>query len=210
MILVIDNYDSFTYNLVQLLETLGADVMVHRNDAITAEGAAALAPAGIVISPGPSAPVAARNAPAIVRRMASSCPILGVCLGHQIIAEVFGATVDRAPEPVHGKTGRITHDALGVFTNVPSPFEAARYHSLAVVEHTLPAEVVVTARSHDGVIMGIRHRELPLEGVQFHPESILTSEGEMIVANFLRIATHPTAGWAAVRRRSARGNVRYE
>ncbi len=201
MILVIDNYDSFTYNLVQLLETLGADVEVRRNDAITADEVSDLQPAGIVVSPGPSTPAAARNAPAIVRRMADACPVLGVCLGHQVIAEVFGARVDRAPEPVHGKTGRVSHDTRGVFTNVPSPFEAARYHSLAVVEDTLPPSLRVTARSEDGVVMGIRHETLPVEGVQFHPESILTTEGEMIMSNFLRIATHPTASWSAMRRR---------
>lgn len=203
MILVIDNYDSFTYNLVQMLATLGADVVVRRSDAITADEAAALAPAGVVISPGPCGPAEARNAPAIVRRMVNACPVLGVCLGHQIIADVFGAKVARAPEPVHGKIGRIHHDAQGVFTNMPTPFDAARYHSLAVVESSLPPELYVTARSEDGVIMGLRHATLPVEGVQFHPESILTSEGDILLTNFLRMATHPTAGWAAQQRRRA-------
>jgi anthranilate synthase component II len=199
MILVIDNYDSFTYNLVQMLATLGAGPEVYRSDAITAEEAAALRPAGVVISPGPCGPADARNSPDIVRRMAGVCPVLGVCLGHQVIADVFGATVGRAPQPVHGKVARVSHDSRGVFTNVPSPFEAARYHSLMVIESSLPPELEVTARSEDGVIMGLRHATLPVEGVQFHPESILTTEGETILSNFLRLATHPTAGWAAGR-----------
>lgn len=189
MIVVIDNYDSFTYNLVQMLATLGAEVEVYRNDAITADEVAARRPAGVVISPGPCGPAEARNAPEIVRRMASRCPLLGVCLGHQIIADVFGARVGRAPKPVHGKADRISHDSRGVFTNVPTPFQAVRYHSLAVIESTLPPELQVTARSEDGVVMGLRHASLPLEGVQFHPESILTTEGPTIMSNFLRLAT---------------------
>jgi anthranilate synthase component II len=208
VILVIDNYDSFTYNLVQMLASLGAQVDVYRSDAITADEAAALAPAGVVISPGPCGPAEARNSPAIVRRLAPVCPVLGVCLGHQIIAEVFGARVGRAPEPVHGKVGRISHDAGGVFTNVPTPFDAARYHSLMVIESSVPPELTITARSEDGVIMGLRHASLPVEGVQFHPESILTNEGEAILSNFMRLATHPTASWEALRRRAAgRGEV---
>jgi anthranilate synthase/aminodeoxychorismate synthase-like glutamine amidotransferase len=197
MILVVDNYDSFTWNLVQLLLVQGAEVDVRRNDAITAEEVEALAPAGILISPGPCGPAEAGAAPAIVRRMAGRVPIFGVCLGHQVIAHVFGARVERAPEPVHGKAARIEHDRRGVFANVPSPFSAVRYHSLCVPESSLPPELAVTARSADGVVQGLRHRTLPLEGVQFHPESILTESGGTIVANFLREATHPTAGWRA-------------
>jgi anthranilate synthase/aminodeoxychorismate synthase-like glutamine amidotransferase len=201
MILVIDNYDSFTYNLVQLLRTLGARVEVLRNDEIDAQAAAALEPAGVVISPGPCGPSQSGNSPAIVQRLAGRTPLLGVCLGHQVIAEVYGARVGRAPAPVHGKTSRVRHDARGVFRNVSDPFVATRYHSLAVVESTLPPELEVTARSEDGVIMGLRHRTLPVEGVQFHPESILTTEGATIMANFLTEATHPVAGWRARRSR---------
>jgi anthranilate synthase/aminodeoxychorismate synthase-like glutamine amidotransferase len=203
VILVIDNYDSFTYNLVQMLGALGAEVEVHRSDAITADEAVARGPAGVVISPGPCGPAEARNSPAIVRRLATICPVLGVCLGHQVIAEVFGGETGRAPEPVHGKLARITHDGRGVFTNVPVPFEAVRYHSLMVIGSSLPPELTVTARSEDGVIMGLRHATLPVEGVQFHPESILTQEGETMLSNFLRLATHPTAGWSAQARRGA-------
>ncbi|NIR44625.1 MAG: aminodeoxychorismate/anthranilate synthase component II [Gemmatimonadetes bacterium] len=200
MILVIDNYDSFTYNLVQMLGALGAQVEVYRNDAIDADGVAAREPAGVVISPGPCRPEDAPGAMEIVQRMAPVCPTLGVCLGHQAIATVFGARVERAPAPMHGKTSRVEHDSQGVFINVINPLEVGRYHSLAVIEETLPPELVVTARSDDGVVMGLRHREYPLEGVQFHPESILTPEGETMLGNFLRMATHPTAGWrSAVR-----------
>jgi anthranilate synthase component 2 len=196
MILVVDNYDSFTYNLVDLLATLGAEVLVRRSDAVDADEVERLEPAGIVVSPGPCGPGEARNAPDIVRRAAErEIPVLGVCLGHQIIGHVFGATVARAPRPMHGKTARVNHDSRGVFTNVPAPLEAGLYHSLAILDRTLPPELQVSARSDDGVVMGIRHRTLPIEGVQFHPESVLTPEGETIVSNFLRMATHPTAGW---------------
>ena len=198
MILVIDNYDSFTYNLVQMLGALGADLEVYRNDAITAEEVAARKPAGIVISPGPCGPRESAGAMEIVRRMASGCPVLGVCLGHQIIGEIYGARIERAPAPMHGKTSLIEHDAQGLFTNISNPFEACRYHSLHVVESGFPDDLVVTARSDDGIVMGLRHVELPLEGIQFHPESILTPDGEMILSNFLRMATHPTAGWKAI------------
>jgi anthranilate synthase/aminodeoxychorismate synthase-like glutamine amidotransferase len=186
MILVIDNYDSFTYNLVQMLGVLGAEVEVYRNDEATGDEAAELAPLGAVISPGPCGPAQAGNAPQIVRRLATICPVLGVCLGHQIIGSVFGARIDRAPVPMHGKTSMIKHDSRGLFTNLSNPFVGGRYHSLAVVESSLPPELIVTATSDDGVIMGLRHTGLPVEGVQFHPESILTPEGEMILANFLR------------------------
>ena len=196
MILLIDNYDSFTYNLAQLLATLGAEVRVERNDAIGPGDVLALAPAGVVVSPGPSHPDRAGNSPAIVRALCDPAagariPVLGVCLGHQVIARVFGAAVERAPVPVHGKPERVEHDGGGVFAGVETPFEAARYHSLAVVESTLPPELVVSARSADDVIMGIRHVSLPVEGVQFHPESILTPAGPAIVSNFLsRTVTH--------------------
>ena len=206
MILVIDNYDSFTYNLVQMLGALGADLEVYRNDVITAEEVAARKPAGVVISPGPCGPRESAGAMDIVRRMASDCPVLGVCLGHQIIGEVFGARIERAPAPMHGKTSSIAHDAKGLFTNVSNPFEACRYHSLHVVESGFPDDLVVTARSDDGIVMGLRHAELPLEGIQFHPESILTPDGEMILSNFLRIATHPTAGWKAIREKELKND----
>lgn len=197
MILVIDNYDSFTYNLVQMLAGIGADVEVWRSDAVDVAGVTALDPAGVVISPGPCGPAEARNSPAIVRGMAGRCPVLGVCLGHQVVAHVFGARVERAPAPAHGRTTRVSHDSRGIFTNIPDPFEAGLYHSLAVAEETLPPELEVTARSQDGVVMGLRHKRFPIEGVQFHPESILTEHGEMILSNFLRWCTHPTAGWRA-------------
>jgi len=201
VILVIDNYDSFTYNLVQMLGALGAEVEVHRNDEIDAAGVLARDPAGVVVSPGPCGPGEAANSMEIVEKVGPLCPLLGVCLGHQVIGAVYGALVQRAPAPMHGKTSLIQHDSLGVFTNVPTPFKAGRYHSLAVVESTLPDELIVSARSDDGVVMGLRHVEHPVEGVQFHPESILTPEGEMILSNFLRLATHPTAGWRARRER---------
>jgi anthranilate synthase/aminodeoxychorismate synthase-like glutamine amidotransferase len=187
VILVIDNFDSFTYNLVQMLGALGAEVEVHRSDAITADEAVARGPAGVVISPGPCGPAEARNSPAIVRRLSTICPVLGVCLGHQVIAEVFGGRTGRAPAPVHGKLARITHDGRGVFTNVPVPFDAVRYHSLMVIESALPPELTVTARSEDGVVMGLRHAHLAVEGVQFHPESILTKQGKQLLANFLKM-----------------------
>jgi anthranilate synthase/aminodeoxychorismate synthase-like glutamine amidotransferase len=202
VIVVIDNYDSFTYNLVQALATLGAEVRVFRNDDIDEASLIDLAPAGVVISPGPCGPEAAGNAPSIVAELgAREIPVLGVCLGHQVIGAVYGATVDRAPRPMHGKTIRVDHDSQGIFTNVPCPFEVGLYHSLAVVEKTVPPELVVSARSVEGVVMGLRHRELPVEGIQFHPESILTPDGETMLGNFLRLATHPTAGWHAMKQR---------
>ena len=198
MIVVIDNYDSFTYNLVQMLQVLGATVEVHRNDAVNATEVLGMQPAGVVISPGPCGPRESGNTPTIVQHAGTKeIPVLGVCLGHQVIGAVYGATVARAPRPMHGKTTRVQHDSMGVFTNLPDPFDAGLYHSLAVLEETVPNELAVTARSTEGVVMGLRHRELPVEGVQFHPESILTPDGETMLANFLRIATHPTAGWHA-------------
>jgi anthranilate synthase component 2 len=208
VILMLDNYGSFTYNLVQMLGALGAEVEVYRNDEVTAEEVIAREPAGVVISPGPCGPAQAVNALDLVKEVGPTCPTLGVSLGHQVIAAAYGARIERAPAPMHGKVSRIDHDSRGVFTNVSNPFEAGRYHSLAVVESTLPPELVVTARSGDGVIMGVRHSEHPVEGVQFHPESILTPEGEMILANFLRMATHPTAGWRAGRARVAASSVK--
>ncbi len=193
MILVIDNYDSFTYNLVQMLGELGAEVDVRRNDEIDADGAAAMRPAGVVVSPGPSHPDIAGEAPAIVRRILGLdtghpiCPVLGVCLGHQILARVLDAEISRAPAPVHGKAVRIEHDGRGIFRDVVNPFDGARYHSLAVDASTLPAGLEVSARSFDGVVMGLRATALPAEGVQFHPESILTDEGAKILANFLAL-----------------------
>ena len=205
MIVVIDNYDSFTYNLVQGLASLGGDVRVYRNDEVDAAAVVEMCPAGVVISPGPCGPTESGNSPAIVTELGTrDVPVLGVCLGHQVIGAVHGAKVDRAPSPIHGKTVRIEHDSLGVFTNVPTPLEAGLYHSLAVVENTVPPELIVSARSADGVIMGLRHWELPIEGIQFHPESILTPDGETILSNFLRLATHPTAGWRAMKQRRQR------
>ncbi len=189
MILMIDNYDSFTYNLVQLLAALGAEVRVERNDALSAEEALALAPAGIVISPGPGTPEQAGISKDVVRAAADAgVPLLGVCLGHQSIAEVYGGVVGRAPSPVHGKTAEVHHDGAGLLAGVSRPFTATRYHSLTVDEGSLPAEIEVTARTAEGLVMALRHRELPLHGVQFHPESVLTPEGVVVLRNFLELA----------------------
>ncbi len=182
-VLVIDNYDSFTYNLVQYLGELGAEPMVYRNDAITPDQAAELQPDRLLISPGPGRPNDAGCSRAMIDTLGETVPTLGVCLGHQVIAAMYGGTVDRAPEPRHGKTSPITHDGRGVFTGLSNPFSATRYHSLAVLE--IPAELQVTARSEDGIVQGLRHRELPIEGVQFHPESVMTGEGKQLLANFL-------------------------
>jgi len=196
VILVIDNYDSFTYNLVQLLAALGAEVRVERNDTLTAADALALGAAGIVISPGPGTPDDAGISRDVIRAAAEAgVPLLGVCLGHQCIADVFGGSVCRSPRPVHGKTDDISHDGSGVFAGIPNPFTATRYHSLCVDSATVPGVLDVTARTPDGVIMGITHRELPVFGVQFHPESVLTPEGTKLLANFLDIAGEvPLAG----------------
>ena len=186
MVLVIDNYDSFTYNLVQYLGELGAEVRVMRNDLVTLEEVVGAKPERIVISPGPGRPEHAGITMSVIRHCGQSTPILGVCLGHQAIGAVFGGAVVRAGVPMHGKTSTIDHDGRGVFTGIPGPFVASRYHSLVVAEAGLPAELEVTARTQeDGQIMGLRHREWPVHGVQFHPESILTGEGMTILRNFL-------------------------
>jgi anthranilate synthase/aminodeoxychorismate synthase-like glutamine amidotransferase len=187
VILVLDNYDSFTYNLVQYLGELGARMRVARNDALTADDVEALAPEGIVISPGPGHPDGAGISLELIRRFHTRVPILGVCLGHQAIGRAFGGTVARARRQMHGKTSPITHDGRGVFRGLPSGFEATRYHSLVVLEKGLPADLEITARADDGEIMGLRHRRYPVEGVQFHPESILTSQGKALLANFLAL-----------------------
>ncbi|MCY1033922.1 aminodeoxychorismate/anthranilate synthase component II [Corallococcus sp. BB11-1] len=185
MILLIDNFDSFTFNLVQALGALGATLHVVRNDAITVAQAEALRPSHVVISPGPKTPDAAGVSLDVIRAFAGRVPLLGVCLGHQGIGQVFGAKVVRAPVPVHGKTADVQHRGQGVFRGLPQPFTAARYHSLVVDRDSLPACLEVTAWSGD-LVMGLRHRELPgLEGVQFHPESFLTREGPRLLANFL-------------------------
>ena len=185
MILLIDNFDSFTFNLRQYLCELGAEVVTVRNDAVTTDDIAAMAPERIVISPGPCTPAEAGVSVEVVRRFGPRIPLLGVCLGHQCIGAAYGATVAGAGEIVHGKTSTISHDGGGVFAGLPNPFEAIRYHSLAVLPHSVPAELVVTARSDSNVIMGVRHREHPIEGVQFHPESIMTAVGHDLLRNFL-------------------------
>jgi len=186
MVLVIDNYDSFTYNLVQYLGELGADVQVVRNDASSIEALAASRPERIVISPGPGRPEQAGVTMEVIRRLGTTTPILGVCLGHQAIGAVFGGSVVRAAVPMHGKTSTIEHDGRGVFTGIDGPFVASRYHSLIVSDEGLPAALEISARTkEDHAIMGLRHRELPIHGVQFHPESILTGEGRTLLRNFL-------------------------
>jgi anthranilate synthase/aminodeoxychorismate synthase-like glutamine amidotransferase len=185
-ILVIDNYDSFVYNLVQYLGELGADPVVHRDDAITLDQVEDLDPDGILISPGPGHPSDAGLSNEIIRTWGSRRPVFGVCLGLQCIGEVFGGRVVRAPQVVHGKTSFIRHDGAGVFAGLPDPLEATRYHSLIVERDSLPAELEITAQTDDGLIMGLRHRELMVEGVQFHPESVLTVGGHDLVGNFLR------------------------
>jgi len=188
-ILVIDNFDSFTFNLVQFLGELGGSPIVRRNDQVTVEDLAGLAPDGIVLSPGPGRPDEAPVMGRVIRAVGPRIPILGVCLGHQAIGETFGARVVRAPRPVHGKTSALQHDGQGVFADVESPFDAARYHSLVVEAESVPADLVVAARTADGLVMGLRHRQFPIHGVQFHPESILTGPGRQILRNFLRLAT---------------------
>jgi len=186
MVLVIDNYDSFTYNLVQYLGELGADVRVLRNDAASLEEVVASTPERIVISPGPGRPEQAGVTMSVIRALGQQTPILGVCLGHQAIGAVFGGSVVRSGTPVHGKTSTIEHDGRGVFRGITGPFVASRYHSLVVSDAAFPGDLEVTARTAgDGIVMGLRHRRWPLHGVQFHPESILTGEGRRILRNFL-------------------------
>jgi len=187
-LLVVDNYDSFTYNLVQYLAELGARVEVWRNDRYSVEDVVALDPRAVVISPGPGRPEEAGISVPLVRRLGDRLPILGVCLGHQAIAVAYGGRVVPAPVLMHGKTSEIVHWGDGLYRGVPSPFVATRYHSLCVEEQGLPAELVVTAKSPDDVIMGLRHRQHPVHGVQFHPESVLTEHGRRILGNFLELA----------------------
>ncbi|MDD3926406.1 MAG: aminodeoxychorismate/anthranilate synthase component II [bacterium] len=187
MLLMIDNYDSFAYNLVQYFGELGTGVSIYRNDRITPDEAEAIQPEHLVISPGPCSPEEAGMSNDMIRRFAGKIPILGVCLGHQCIGHVFGGNIVRAARLMHGKTSPIGHDGQGLFAGQPQPFEAIRYHSLAISDQDFPAELEVTARSDDGEIMGVRHRRYCIEGVQFHPESIMTQEGKRLLANFLEM-----------------------
>ena len=184
-VLVIDNYDSFVYNLVQYLGEAGAEPIVHRHDAITLEQAIEIDPDGVLISPGPGTPDDAGISNEAILHFTGRKPVLGVCLGHQAIGQVFGGTVVRAPEIMHGKTSLVRHQGIGVFTGLPQPLEATRYHSLVVARDTVPDVLEITAETDDGIVMGLRHREHPTEGVQFHPESILTTGGHDLVGNFL-------------------------
>ena len=183
MLLMLDNYDSFTYNLVHLFEELGAEVRVYRNDALTVDEAEALSPSHLVVSPGPGRPADAGISVELIRRLGPRVPTLGVCLGHQAIVEAFGGEVGQAKALLHGKASPVEHDGKGVFTGLPTTIEAGRYHSLAAVR--IPEGLEVTARTPDGEVMGVRHRELPIEGVQFHPESVLTPLGRELARNFL-------------------------
>lgn len=212
-ILVVDNYDSFVYTIVGYLDQLGAETVVHRNDVVGPGDQRGYD--GVLISPGPGTPAEAGQSMAIIADCAESgTPMLGVCLGHQALAEVFGATVTHAPELMHGKTSDVVHDGAGVLAGLPSPFTATRYHSLAVVDGTVPSELVVTARTRSdagqGVIMGLQHRELPLHGVQFHPESVLTEGGHRLLATWLEVcgadgAVERSVGMAPLVRRGATG-----
>ena len=194
MFLLLDNYDSFTYNLRHYLGELGAEVEVRRNDAVSADEALSLGTEGIVISPGPCDPDRAGICLEVMEKAAGRLPVLGVCLGHQCIGQAFGAKVVRAPKPMHGKISEITHNATGVLAAIPSPFKATRYHSLTLEPGSLPDCLEITAESDDGVIQGIAHRDLPLHGVQFHPESIASEHGHHLIQNFLDIAGGKTGG----------------
>ncbi|MGH8496168.1 MAG: anthranilate synthase component II [Gammaproteobacteria bacterium] len=186
-LLLIDNYDSFTYNLVQAFGMLGAEVLVYRNDRLSVGKARALEPTHLTVSPGPGTPAGAGVSSAMIEAFAGSIPVLGVCLGHQALVSVYGGRVVRAERLMHGKTSRVNHDGRTIYSGLSDPFEAGRYHSLTIDEASLPAVLEVTARSEYGEVMGVRHRSLPLEGVQFHPESILTPEGNRLLANFLKL-----------------------
>jgi anthranilate synthase component 2 len=190
MFLLIDNYDSFTYNLYHFLGELGAEMTVKRNDALTAAEAVAMSPQGIILSPGPCTPNEAGICLDLIKAAAGKIPLLGVCLGHQAIGQAFGGKVIRAPAPMHGKLSQVTHKGLGLFQDIPSPFTGTRYHSLIVERAALPACLEITAETTDGIVMGLRHRELPIHGVQFHPESIASEHGHKLLANFLRLAGH--------------------
>jgi anthranilate synthase component 2 len=192
MMLVIDNYDSFTFNLVQAFGAIGARVEVRRNDDVDVEWIRSQAPRALVLSPGPGTPEDAGCCVELVRELHDEIPILGVCLGHQAVAAAFGAATVRAPEPVHGKTADVRHDSTGVFADLPQPLEATRYHSLIVDPDTLPPELLPTAHSADGLLMGLRHSEFPVHGVQFHPESIATPSGRHLLENFCAIAGEPS------------------
>jgi len=187
MVFVLDNYDSFTYNLVQYMGEMGAEMTIRRNDELTVDEVEALAPERILLSPGPCTPQEAGISIELIQRFADRVPILGVCLGHQAIGAAFGGDVVRAPKLMHGKTSEVEHDGKTVFTGIASPMTCTRYHSLIVSENNLPADLEVSARTADGTIMGLRHRKYPVEGVQFHPESVLTSDGKHLIRNFLEL-----------------------
>jgi len=187
MVFVLDNYDSFTYNLVQYMGEMGAEMTIRRNDELTVDEVEALAPERILLSPGPCTPQEAGISIELIQRFADRVPILGVCLGHQAIGAAFGGDVVRAPKLMHGKTSEVEHDGKTVFTGIASPMTCTRYHSLIVSENKLPADLEVSARTADGTIMGLRHRKYPVEGVQFHPESVLTSDGKHLIRNFLEL-----------------------
>ncbi|MGB0123674.1 MAG: aminodeoxychorismate/anthranilate synthase component II [Silvibacterium sp.] len=187
MVFVLDNYDSFTYNLVQYMGELGAEMVIRRNDELTVDEVEALGPARILLSPGPCTPQEAGISIELVRRFAGRVPILGVCLGHQAIGAAFGGDVVRAPKLMHGKTSEVEHDGKTVFAGIATPMTCTRYHSLIVSEKNLPKELEVSARTADGTIMGLRHRKYPVEGVQFHPESVLTGDGKRLIQNFLNL-----------------------
>lgn len=193
MIVLIDNYDSFTYNLVQMMAAIGADIRVFRNDAITVEAVEALKPEAVVVSPGPCTPKEAGISVELIKRMSGRIPVLGVCLGHQSLGVAFGATVSNAKRIMHGKVSQVRHDGQGLFKGMSNPFQAGRYHSLAVLKETLPPELIATAFSEDDEIMGMQHVSHPTYGVQFHPESVLTPTGKRLLRNFLDIVAEKKA-----------------